>query len=191
MKFGSQKKLRTRFPAYWIVILVILLGFSVYELSRVIIPFETQNPLYHEVTVGEPVIGNWEYWGEDEEGYLRFYNSTRGNTALLPPSSHMFDADGTFVVLEHHSPSTLTFADPIEAVPIGWIAIGGVLVLLVGGVIFWRFRKMKSHWMRIKRRATYSWLKPKAELLTSVQLTSKQKRFRPRVAHKGNRRKWQ
>ncbi|MBX5435707.1 MAG: hypothetical protein IRZ33_00660 [Alicyclobacillaceae bacterium] len=90
-----------------------------FELYRVVVPFEPKNPLWREATIGERVIDNWQYEGLNEEGYLKFYNE--GQTVLLPPSAHLFGADGKFVVIEEYSPNSLTFAEPYDAVPLSWI----------------------------------------------------------------------
>ncbi len=94
---------------------------ALFELYQLVIPFQSANPLWHQVTTGEPVINDWKYEGQDEEGYLKFYN--QGQTNLLPPNARMFDADGKFVVIEGHTPSTLTYALPYEAIPMRWVAL--------------------------------------------------------------------
>ncbi|GGJ05758.1 hypothetical protein GCM10010885_13620 [Alicyclobacillus cellulosilyticus] len=88
---------------------------------HVLYPFQNVNPFYHEATIGEPVIDDWKYGGEDEEGYLRFYNDKAGETVVEPPSAHTFDADGRFVVIEGHTAGTLTFAEPYGAIPLPYL----------------------------------------------------------------------
>lgn len=136
VKAGFRASSRRRFPGWLAVFAVFAVLVGLFELIRVIIPFQSINPLWQQVTIGQSVINSWMYGGEDEEGYLRFYSSG-GESVVLPPSSHLFTADGTFVVLEHYSPSTLTFAQPWDAIPTGWLA-GGFVVLVFGGYILVR-----------------------------------------------------
>ena len=103
---------------------------ALFELYQLVIPFQSANPLWHQVTTGETVINDWKYEGQDEEGYMKFYN--QGQTNLLPPNARTFDADGKFVVIEGHTPSTLTYALPYEAIPMRWVA------LVVAAAQVWR-----------------------------------------------------
>jgi hypothetical protein len=113
---------------------------ALFELYQLVIPFQSANPLWHQVTTGETVINDWKYEGQDEEGYLKFYN--QGQTNLLPPNARTFDADGKFVVIEGHTPSTLTYALPYEAVPMRWVAlVVGATGIAIG---VWALRKKVS-----------------------------------------------
>lgn len=136
-RFRSQT--RRRLPGWLLVLALLGIGIGIFEVVRVIIPFQSENPLWQEVTIGQPVINGWTYGGTDEEGYLKFYN--QGSNIVLPPSSHMFDADGQFVVIEHYTPSTLTFAQPVDAVPTGWVLAGLVAIGLCGYLMIRRIRR--------------------------------------------------
>lgn len=133
----------------WLLtVAVVCFGILAVELYRVAIPFQSVNPLWQEATVDEPVIGNWRYGGQDEEGYLRFFD--QAHTVLIPPGSHLFGADGQFVVIEHYSPSSLTFAQPYEAIPPLWLILGlgvGVISAAVA-VRRWRRRRLRLRAVR-------------------------------------------
>lgn len=133
MRAGFRTRAQRRLPGWFVVLALFAALVGLFELIRVIIPFQSLNPLWQQVTIGQSVINGWMYGGEDEEGYLRFYSSG-GESIVLPPSSHLFSADGTFVVLEHFSPSTLTFAEPWDAIPTSWLA-GAAVVLVFGGYL--------------------------------------------------------
>ncbi|GMA50250.1 hypothetical protein GCM10025857_16070 [Alicyclobacillus contaminans] len=164
---------------------------ALFELYQMVIPFQSANPLWREVTVGEPVIDSWRYGGLDEEGYLRFYNN--GQTALLPPSAHTFDADGQFVVLEGHTASSLTFASPYEAIPARWL-ISGAAVLCLGGMVLWLRRRARGPRLRLKRsqsvriRPTWRSQKPRdwrGQRGFAEAIAFRKKRFRANRSSKG------
>lgn len=147
----SQSFRTRRWPGAlkWLrAVAVVCFGILAVELYRVAIPFQSVNPLWQEATVDEPVIGNWRYGGQDEEGYLRFFDQAQ--TVLMPPGSHLFGADGQFVVIEHYSPSSLTFAQPYEAIPPLWLILGlGVGVISVAvAVRRWRRRRLRLRAVR-------------------------------------------
>jgi hypothetical protein len=172
-----QKRRRRRVPGLLYVISLVLCAIALFELYRWIVPFRSDNPLFQEVTIGENVIDNWKYGGEDEEGYLRFYDDRE--SIVLPPSSRLFDANGQFVVIEHYSPSSLTYAVPFAAIPFKWfVAMFVVLVLTIGGV-YLRFknrpRKLAKQRPRIQTdEAMNMWEKVKPK--------QKPKRFQPKVS---------
>jgi hypothetical protein len=114
-----SRTVRRRFPFWASVLAAILILAGTYELYSAIVPSQSFNPLWREVTVGQRVIGDWMYGGQDEEGYLKFYS--HGETLLMPPSARVLDLDGRFVILEGHTVSTLTFAYPLAAIPITWL----------------------------------------------------------------------
>lgn len=140
MKRGFRPQRRIRAPRWLWVTALLGICLIAYELYDVIIPFQAQNPLFKEVTVGQPVINSWSYGGEDEEGYLKFVNSG-GVTDVLPPDSHLVSLDGQFVVIEHFTPGTLTYALPMEAISLPWL-IGGVAV--IAGGVWVLHRRLKS-----------------------------------------------
>jgi hypothetical protein len=142
-----QKRRRKRVPIFFYLISILICAIAVFELYRWIVPFQSQNPLFHEVTIGESVIDSWKYGGQDEEGYLRFYNDQQ--TVVLPPNAHLFDANGQFVVIEHYAPASLTYAEPFAAIPPKWmIAMFATLVVFIGSAflrIKHRPRKLGKH----------------------------------------------
>jgi hypothetical protein len=145
---------------------------ALFELYQIIVPFRSANPLWQEVTIGQPVIDGWAYGGEDAEGYLKFYNQSE--TVLLPPSSHMFDADGKFVVIEGHTPSTLTYAEPYEAIPLPWL-LAGCAAMMLGGI--WLYRIRRSWFVR--------WGTNKPRWRVGVhRAVGKRGRFRPRTSRR-------
>ncbi|MCL6626740.1 hypothetical protein [Alicyclobacillus shizuokensis] len=117
---------------------VLFLLAAVYGMYSAVDPSQSFNPLWREVTIGQTVIGDWRYGGQDEEGYLKFYHD--GETVVLPPSARVLDLDGRFVVLEGHSASTLSFAYPLAAIPLPWLM--GILIAVAGCVGFvWHRRR--------------------------------------------------
>lgn len=135
-------------------ILLVAIAFSVlflFQLYRLIVPFQPEDPLWHEVTIDEPVIDQWQYAGEDENGYLKFWNPEGiGHTVVLPSDAHLFSADGKFVVLESHTPSSLTYAEPYDAVPIGWLLVAGlVIAAAITGTFMWmKWKRQPTHRMK-------------------------------------------
>ncbi|WAH36593.1 hypothetical protein [Alicyclobacillus dauci] len=171
MKVRLGKRRRLPVPVY--LILLFVACFSVFEAYRWVMPFVARNPLYHEVTIGESVINSWRYGGEDEEGYLRFYDTSSGQTAVLPPTSKLFGADGQFVVLESASPGSLTFAEPLESAPPIWYAI----MLLFAGLSLWlimyRMKVGRKKRMHMRKQS------PASSILSGLGKTSQTRRFRP------------
>jgi hypothetical protein len=132
------------------VTLLLIAGVCVglFELYRLLVPFDNLNPLWSEATIGQTVLDNWRYGGQDAEGYLKFYNDSQ--TVLLPPNAHLFDANGRFIVLEQHTPSSITYALPRNAVPMSWIMGGAVLVALPIGFMIFRLRN-RTGWQSTSR----------------------------------------
>lgn len=126
-RWGRTPTIR-RVPLAAAVVALAVVGVLMYMLIRIIVPFQTENPLWNEATVGEPVIDNWWYGGENEEGYLLFKN-TDNRTAELPPTAKMLALDGKFVMIEHFSPQAVVFAKPLAAIPTRWWLISGIVIL--------------------------------------------------------------
>jgi len=149
---------------------------GVVELYRWVVPFHAENPMYHEVTINEPVIGNWRYGGQDEEGYLRFYEPN-GSSVVIPPNAHTLDLNGKFVVIEHYTPSSFTFAQPFEAVPPKWLIIGFGVIVVIASLLMIRMNMQPKRMRAVKppRRIIF---------LDFSQIRSnapkKSQRFRPR-----------
>jgi hypothetical protein len=167
-RFGTRPASARR---VWLAALIVVCIIFAYELYCVIVPYRSANPLWHEVTIGQNVIGDWKYGGQDEEGYLRFYN--RSETVVLPPSARLFDADGQFVVIEKYSPGSLTYALPYEAIPLPWLLGLLAVVSAAGGWMVYRVRR------RPKRlRLGTPWQLPALPPLPRRRLR-RARRFRP------------
>ncbi|WP_206881246.1 hypothetical protein [Alicyclobacillus mali (ex Roth et al. 2021)] len=146
MRLGNPR----RAPVWLMIAAGLALFLTVYEGYRLIMPFVARDPLYHEVNFGQRVIDDWQYEGENEEGYLLFYNPINGDRAMLPPQSRLFGADGKWVVIEHADAASLTYAEPLEAAP--WYVY--FLLLAAFGVGAWwavkRARVVRGKRMRIR-----------------------------------------
>lgn len=133
-------KRRGRLPYRVVFIALAVFGLLLFEMYHLLMPYVARNPMYHEVTIGEPVIDTWDYDGEDEEGYLKFYNTSSHDDALLPPTSKLFGADGKFVVIERADAGSLTYAEPLESAPPIWYV---VMVLLIGAAVWMIMYRLK------------------------------------------------
>lgn len=122
------------------------------EVYRLMTPFVSANPLWTQVTIGQPVIHGWMYGGVDEEGYLKFYNQA-SPPITIPPDAHMFDADGEFVILEGHTPSSLTFAQPYEAIPTRWLVVGFAVIAIPTALLVLKYR-LRRRGMKLKMNAS-------------------------------------
>ncbi|MCL6454836.1 MAG: hypothetical protein K6T78_14615 [Alicyclobacillus sp.] len=139
-RFQTRSRVQSR-RRMMFAVLAAVAAVGLVELYRWVIPFHPLNPLWQEATIGEQVIGDWRYGGQDAEGYLRFYNDV--HTVLLPPNDRLFDADGWFVVIEEHTPSSIVFAQPYNAIPLSWLAAGCVLAAAPVVYVVWRRRSGK------------------------------------------------
>lgn len=154
MKCGFQSRKRLFRPRGLTLLLAaaVILVLIIYQLDRVIVPFQSENPLWHEITAGQVVIDNWKYGGEDAEGYMEFYQDGDPHEHLLPPNERILGLDGTFVVIEHHTDSSLTYAEPIDAIPMRWILYGLGLMSLPATFICLRIRaRRKRVRLRIRK----------------------------------------
>lgn len=147
MRLGNRR----RAPVWLVIVAAVAIFLTVYEGYRVLMPFVARDPLYHEVNFGQPVIDNWQYEGENEEGYLLFYNPANGDRAMLPPQSRLFGADGKWVVIEHADAASLTYAEPLEAAP--WY-VYLLLLAAFGGSGWWAYRRIRAR--RGRRMRTWS-----------------------------------
>ncbi|WP_367306758.1 hypothetical protein [Alicyclobacillus acidocaldarius] len=147
MRVGNRR----RAPVWMMVVAALALFLTVYEGYRMIMPFVARDPLYHEVNFGQRVIDDWQYEGENEEGYLLFYNPMNGDRAMLPPQSRLFGADGKWVVIEHADAASLTYAEPLEAAP--WY-VYLLLLAAIGAGAWWAVKRVRV--MRGKRMRTRS-----------------------------------
>lgn len=163
---------RHRLPLWLMVVLGVCVVLFMFEAYRLVMPFVARNPLYHEVNFGQTVIGDWEYEGEDPEGYLQFYNPKTGSHPILPPQSKLFGADGKWVVIEHADAASLTYAEPLESAPPYWYLI---MIFVVGGSLWFMIHRRR----RVKR-GRMNMAKPRTNGLFSGldSLNPRPKRFR-------------
>ena len=114
-------------------------------------PFQPANPFLRQVTIGQSVIGDWRYGGADPNGAMKFYDAYQYVT--IPANSPKFAADGEFVTLDGHTPSTLTFEPAYESEIIGpasylWIILAVAAVL----ALVWKKRRLAIPKMRKQRK---------------------------------------
>lgn len=178
MKRWGKSAIDGRLRVLLLAALVCVVSLVGYELYRIIIPFQTQNPLWSEATIGEPVIDHWDYEGKNEEGYLQFKNSATGTTAELPPGEKMLALDGKFVMIEHAGNDAITFATPLAAVPIWWwlSGLGAAAVLLTPVALRMRVQRAKAGFKSHKQRT-------EGEIGLLMQTgfpPSKSRKFRPK-----------
>jgi hypothetical protein len=131
---------------------VCIVGFELYQ---VVVPFHTQNPLWNEATIGEPVIDQWKYEGFDEEGYLTFSNGKDNAHSVLSPTAKMLALDGKFVIIEKARPESLIYALPYEAIPMKWMIVSAAIVAALIGFVIVRiriqFKRRPIHFKRSHR----------------------------------------
>ena len=108
-------------------------------------PFEQANPFLKEVTIGQAVLGDWRYGGADAV-HLKFYDTYQ--SIPIPANSKTFAADGEFVSIISHTPSTLTFEPVIESEVMQPMVYVWVFLLL--GALVWAL--VKNRKMRPKRQ---------------------------------------
>lgn len=161
-----------------LVVLAVIVVFMLFEAYRFVMPFVAKNPLYHEVTIGEPVIDAWYYGGEDQEGYLRFYDKSTGQNVVLPPTSELFGADGKFVVIEHADSGSLTFADPLEGAPPIWYVLMATFVGLALWFMIRRRKMQRKNKMDLRQASKLHDFRTSLPRYTSTSAASpKQRRF--------------
>ncbi len=138
--------------SYLFVVLLIgaILAFGLWIFVSVN-PFQPTNPFLRQVTIGQSVIGDWRYGGADPNGAMKFYDAYQYVT--IPANSPKFAADGEFVTLDGHTPSTLTFEPAYESEIIGpasyvWILLAVAAVL----ALVWRKSRLTPAKMRKQRK---------------------------------------
>lgn len=153
--FRSNKK-SGFIPKAVLALVTLCVSIGIFALYRFVDPFNSLNPLYHEITVGQKVIDDWTYEGKDRDGDLIFYNNNF-QQHIMPPDSRTLALDGKYVVIENATENSLTFAEPVEAIPYQWflpvIVFGGVLLFL-RSLIRKRSRPMRIRQSR-KMRAIF------------------------------------
>ncbi|WP_067621174.1 hypothetical protein [Alicyclobacillus acidiphilus] len=175
---------RHRFPTWVLIILGVCVVLFMFEAYRLVMPFVARNPLYHEVNFGQKIIDDWEYEGEDPEGYLQFYNEKTGEPAILPPNSKLFGADGKWVVIERADAASLTYAEPLESAPPYWYL---VMLGIVGGFLWFMIHRRK-----VAKRGRMNLAKSANRSLNAMfgggdPVHVKTKRFRPARTQKRRR----
>jgi len=139
-----------RFKGFHIFLLILgLLG--AIELYRVITPFNSLNPFWKEISLGGQIFPGYYYNGQDEEGYLKFYNAAQ--SFVIPPSSRLIEYQGHYAVIEAYTPGTLTYANPIDAIPLRWVVIGsGVFAGIAFTLWTWVKAKRNRRPLRLSNR---------------------------------------
>ncbi|WP_233095988.1 hypothetical protein [Alicyclobacillus sp. SO9] len=185
-----RKGTGAKLPRFALVFALLAMIITAYELYGMIVPFKSQNPLWTQVTIGQPIIDNWSYQGQDEEGYLKFYNQSQ--SIVLPPTAKIFSADGRFVVIEGFSPNSFTYALPFEAIPMSWLLAGTVVITGGGWLLLRRSRRRTalSHSkmnfnskmrFRGKNRTPHM----DNSMMSKINLPKRNARFRPRPSRSG------
>ncbi len=100
-------------------------------------PFQPANPFLREITIGQSVLGDWRYGGTTTSGALRFYEAYYN--IELPANSTTFAADGMFVRIDGHTPTTLTYEPAVESQTLGPIIVVGLLLLAIAPL--WALRR--------------------------------------------------
>lgn len=133
MRISSRRWTKGRFrlslPA---VLLLSAILIFVLWMFITIDPFQTSNPFLRQATIGQSVLGDWRYGGTDSQGQIKFYDAYQ--SVLIPGDSQTFAADGMFVVLDAHTPTTVTFEPPVESTAVGPTAL--VWIGLLSAAIF-------------------------------------------------------
>ena len=115
-------------------------------------PFQTANPFLRQTTIGQGVLGDWRYGGTDSSGQMKFYDAYQ--SVLLPGDAKTFAADGQFVSIDAHSPTTITFEPAYESQTIGPAVILWIGLLAAAGIVaFWRSGHRSSLPGRFRTRA--------------------------------------
>jgi hypothetical protein len=131
------------------IFLVVTLFFSV-QVFRALLPFYSWNPFVNKITIGQDVIGKWQYGGVDDQGRMQFYNGFQ--TVKIPGTSPTFDAEGSYVVIKDHTPNTLTIQYP-KAVILQWVIIFiAITVCLLGTIKLFFLAKWPSGKAGISKR---------------------------------------
>lgn len=133
ISFRRWPKGRLRLSLPTILLLSAILTFVLWVFIT-IDPFQTSNPFLRQATIGQSVLGDWRYGGTDAAGQIKFYDAYQ--SVLIPGSSQTFAADGMFVVLDAHTPTTVTFEPPVESTAVGptaliWIGLLAAAIFLL------------------------------------------------------------
>ncbi|WP_067625905.1 hypothetical protein [Alicyclobacillus acidiphilus] len=150
----SMFKSKNRKRRFWTLLLIVPLfvGLSVvaFEVYEFLNPFQNLNPLHHEVTLGEEVIGDWIYAGMNDNGDIVFSNNHNDVPVLIPENSHEFALDGKTYIVDRATRNSLTFSDPIESLPFQRF-FQVILLLLIVILVVCRIRKKRILNLNIRR----------------------------------------
>lgn len=131
---NARKRLNRLGPSLPMILLIAATMIFLLWMFITMDPFQSSNPFLREATIGQSVLGDWRYGGTDASGQMKFYDAYQ--SVLMPGNSTTFAADGQFVVVDGHSPSTITFEPPIESTAIGptgflWVGLLSAAVFLL------------------------------------------------------------
>lgn len=129
LPFGYKREPRLMFSVLSLILAIALVIFLIANTIFALNPFQTGNPLMSEVTVGERVIGDWQYNGENQQGQLVFYNGYQ--SVIMPGNSKTFAADGEYVNIISHTHDTLTYETALNSELINIKSIAAVLLLFL------------------------------------------------------------
>ena len=133
-----------------LLIVILVIGAILAFLTWIIVsidPFQPANPFLRQVTIGQSVIGDWRYGGSNTNGSMKFYDAYQ--YVSIPENSSTFAADGEFVTLAGHTPSTVTFEPAYESEVLGPASY--IWIILVIAVIVARMKKPKRLFSRHQR----------------------------------------
>ncbi len=132
-------KLRVSMPSAG-VLWIAAIGMFVMWAFISINPFQPANPFLREVTIGQDIMGDWRYGGIDPaSGYLRFYSAYQ--SIAIPGNSTTFAADGEFITIDGHTPSTITFEPAYESQTMGPTIVVAILLAITAVVVALRRRR--------------------------------------------------
>ncbi|PWI57618.1 hypothetical protein [Sulfoacidibacillus thermotolerans] len=124
---------RSRRPQAYVILLV---GAMVVFLLWVLIsanPFQTTNPFLRQTTIGQSVLGDWRYGGSDATGQMKFYDAYQ--SVVIPGNATTFAADGQFVTIDAHTPTTITFEPSYESETIGPTVFLWMSLFVAAGIV--------------------------------------------------------
>jgi hypothetical protein len=120
VRFHSRRQTRKiplmrRVSPFWVLLIG---GFFtlIFSMFIAIDPFQTTNPFLRQITIGQSIIGDWRYGGS-QGGRMRFYDAYQAVT--IPDNARTFAADGAFVDIDGHTPTTITYEPTYESETIG------------------------------------------------------------------------
>ncbi len=134
LRATSRKRRVSSAALIWLAGVVTMLLWLFISLN----PFQPANPFLREITIGQSVLGDWRYGGTIASGSMRFYDAYY-QYVELPATATTFAADGMFVRIDGHTPTTLTFEPVVESETIGPAIIIALALLAVAPL--WAMRR--------------------------------------------------